>query len=134
MRGLRERAALVLGVSIATGCALVTGSTDGYRAAEAGAGSACGDGGEGGCGASNFACVSAADCGDGGDVCCFVAGSSVGTACQVGPCSGELPIQLCRSTSECGDAGSCALAACSLGGSSLMLQVCGAVPVCGAPP
>ena len=47
----------------------------------------------------------------------------------MGPCSGMPPfppVQLCKDSTECGDAGACAAATCPVGvGSSVTLEVCG---------
>lgn len=72
----------------ATGCALITGSTDGYHgAASDAAPSGCTDAGDSGC--SSVACATSAECGDAGAVCCLVytPTGGVGTVCQQGPCA-----------------------------------------------
>jgi hypothetical protein len=130
---MRKVVALLFAASIAAGCILVTGGTDGYYARDAGRSSVCSDGGEGGCPA--LACVSAVDCGDGGAVCCLVTNTSVGigTACQES-CGGAFPVQLCRTNAECGDAGPCGTQSCSVGGSSFVLEVCGMLAGCTGSP
>jgi hypothetical protein len=127
-----KRAAL-LAASMAAGCAIVTGSTDGYYAVVADAG--CGDSGvAGACPAP--ACTSSADCGDSGAVCCLVTVASIRTTtvCMPPPCAGALPVQLCRGagSDECSDGGTCTTQMCS--GSLLPLHACGVLPGCTAVP
>jgi hypothetical protein len=123
-------AALVAAVAVAAGtvgagCVIITGSTDGYRAPDAG-----GDGAADGGPAVSFECVYAADCGDGGKVCCMVVNSSlttVNTTCQAAPCSaGSLPAQWCSTSSEC-EASPCTCQECPLGSASVIIQACGTV-------
>ncbi len=98
----------------AGGCVILTGSTDGYSLVDAGA------------------CTSAADCGDGGKVCCLVVMTSgASNTCQAGPCGGAVPVQLCSSGTECGDAGACLTQLCSIGGHTYPSQkACGTIPGC----
>lgn len=113
---MKAWAALSLSVLGAAGCFVVTGGTDGYAVADAGA-----DAG---------GCASMADC-EGGTVCCFNASaSSPGTVCRTAPCSGVLPIQLCKESTECGDAGACTKQTCSALGSTLQASICGTVAGC----
>jgi len=128
-------AALVAGVTVAAGtvgagCVIVTGSTDGY--------SVQGTGGDGGrdTGAVSLECVSAADCGDGGNVCCLVINSSftsATTACQAS-CSGDTyPVQMCKSTTECGKTGICITQSCSFGSLTVSIPACGMIKGCTTP-
>jgi len=125
-------AALVAAVTVAAGvvgagCVIVTGSTDGYRAQGSGGGDGGGDGA-----AVSLACVSAADCGDGGDVCCLVINSTftlATTACQAS-CSGTYPVQLCKSTQECGKSGICTTQTCNFGSLTVTIPACGSVMGC----
>jgi len=121
-----------------SGCEVVTNlGTSGYQMAEAGRApdaacktDACFD----------FECLGAGDCPNGW-VCCLDVSSttSAGFVCTMGPaCSGPVPLQLCRTDVECpgSDAGaaeagpSCVHQRCSLGGNTVELEACGAVPGC----
>lgn len=110
------------------GCFIFTGGTDGYEIVDGGqneaAAATCAADAE--CVA--LTCVSASDC-DSGEVCCLTATlSSLGSACQVGPCA---EFQLCSANSECGDGGAaCVSQQCSSSGVSLTLQSCSAIPGC----
>jgi hypothetical protein len=121
-------AAVMVAVAVVgAGCVIITGSTDGYHAPDAG-----GDGAGDGPGVS-LACVSAADCGDGGNVCCVVVNSSLtsaNTACQAAPCTGILPAQLCKTSAECGKTGLCTTQSCNLRSASVTIQACGTVALC----
>lgn len=126
-------AAVVAAVAVAAGtvgagCVIITGSTDGYHAPDAGGDGAGGDGP-----AVSFECVSSADCGDGGKVCCMVVNSSltsVNTTCQAAPCStGVLPAQWCKTSTEC-EASLCTPQACAFGAASVQIQACGGVMGC----
>jgi hypothetical protein len=119
MRGRYLALALTLVAVAAAGCMLITGSTDGYSAPKASAGT----------------CASAADCGDGGNVCCLSVSNSTTSvvgACQ-SACTVALP-QLCKANAECGDAGPCSMLSCTVDGSPLTipLQACGTVQGCTA--
>ncbi len=105
----------LLGGALANGCMVVTGSTDGYVAAEAGD-------------AGSF-CVSAESCTAHGTpgACCL--GAS-GISCEATGC-GAANIQLCASNAECGDAGACALQLCALSAGEITLLACGTLPNCG---
>lgn len=130
MRSVLAGAALVLAAgTVGAGCVIFTGSGDGYSGRDAG-----GDGGSDGPGVS-LACVSSADCGDGGNVCCVVVNASLtsaNTACQAGPCTGILPAQLCKTSSECGKAGLCTTQSCPFGAASVVVAACGTVNGCTA--
>jgi hypothetical protein len=119
---MRRGAALLVAASAAAGCAVVTGSTDGYHPLVVDAG--CGDDR---CAAG---CTSAADCADGGEVCCLVTIASVAmtTACMRGPCVASIPVQLCKSSNECFDGGVCTKQSCP--GTLVPIQVCGTLPNC----
>ncbi len=119
-------AVTVVAGTVGAGCVIVTGSTDGYRL------QGTGDGG-GDSGAVSLECVSAADCGDGGDVCCLVINSSftlATTACQAS-CSGDTyPVQMCKSTPECGKTGICITQTCNFGSLTVTLPACGMIKGC----
>jgi len=113
--------AMVVAGSAFVGCILVTSGTDGYSVVDSGASS----------------CMAAADC-EAGSVCCLVVNaastSTAGTCAS--SCSLSYP-QLCKATSECGDAGACTKQSCTVdagGGLSVTLQACGLLPVCQAAP
>jgi hypothetical protein len=102
----------------AAGCLIITGSTDGYTAAQSG----------------QVTCTSAAQC-DGGAVCCLSVSNSTTSvvgACQ-STCTTSLP-QLCTTNAECGDAGPCAMLSCTVDGSpvAVTIQACGTVQGCKA--
>lgn len=114
--------------SVGAGCVIVTGSGDGYGGRDAG-----GEGGGSDGPGVSLACVSSADCGDGGNVCCVVVNASLtsaNTACQAGPCTGILPAQLCKTSSECGKAGLCTTQSCPFGAASVIIAACGTVNGC----
>jgi hypothetical protein len=125
-RGLRvwARESIIAAVAIAggTGCQLFMNlDISGYDAApDASDGSACG--GDAAC--ISVACVSSADC-DAGQVCCLGIGQStslsVVAGCQTGACDSITSIQLCRSSGECADSGSCS--ACTVGSPSLSVSL-----------
>jgi hypothetical protein len=128
-----KRAAVFLAASMVAGCAIVTGSTDGFHVpVEAG----CAEGGpDGSCGAP--ACTSSADCGDGGAVCCLVtiAGIRTTSTCMQGSCVGAVPVQVCRvgagaGGDECADGGTCTMQSCP--GFPVSIQACGILPGCTA--
>lgn len=115
---------LAAGMSFAAGCILVTGGTGGYTQA-------------GGSDSGGMSCTSAADCGDGGQVCCLVVSASATAAS--GTCEPTCSIpssypQLCATSAECGDAGSCNKQSCTVNvsGSSVpvSLKACGMVQGC----
>ncbi len=120
------RAALIASVAAvlvaAAGCVLVTGSTDGYALVDSGSAS----------------CQSAHDC-SAGNVCCLSTASSSAVAAITGACAASCSVslpQLCAASSECGDAGACALQTCMPDGSplSVTFHACGKVPGCTASP
>jgi hypothetical protein len=126
-----RRTAVFLAASMAAGCAIVTGSTDGYHVPmDAG----CAEGGpDGSCGAP--ACTSSADCGDAGAVCCLVtvAGVRSTSTCMQGSCVGAVPVQVCRvGSNECAEGGTCTMQACP--GFPLTFEACGILPGCTAVP
>ena len=123
----------ILGASaLVGGCFIFTGGTDGYQLVDGGGGPEAGAA----CSADTtcvaLACVSSSDC-DAGEVCCVTASgisslSSLSSTCQVGPCA---QIQLCGTNTECGDSGTtCTSQQCPVGGVSLTLESCGAIPGC----
>ena len=125
---MRRRALAALGAgavgAILVGCTLVIGGTEGYSteppsSTDAGPASCA----EGGC--ITLSCASAFDC-DAGESCCLsLAGSSIAASCNAGPCTGPVPIQLCKSTDECrGPA--CVEQQCDRFG----ISACGNVPAC----
>lgn len=129
---LRAIALGASGLVLATGCLLVTGSTDGYELADAGAAETGAD--AGGAGALDLQCLSSSSCaGDGspGQVCCvaITGTSSARSTCQAGPCGGTLPVQLCGSDAECTGT-TCVTQTCSLAGASVTVRACGALPTC----
>jgi hypothetical protein len=112
-------------------CVLITGGTDGYRAADAGASSAtCGADAQ--CANIAIGCASAADCtADGGaEVCCLVPTSISGAsaACGAQPCP-ILGAQLCATSAECGGP-ECVEQLCTFGGETIMLRACGTILMC----
>lgn len=113
-------ATLLAGVSLA-GCFLVTGSTDGYVASEAG---------------GSPSCMSASSCAD-GSVCCLVltsSSTSLAGTCQA-TCANAAYPQLCTTNAECGDAGACTKQSCTVdagGGVTVSVQACGTLPGCAA--
>jgi len=120
--------AFTVAMSVATGCGLFTGSTDGYSLRSTGTADASG---------TLLQCASAADCppdGGGTQVCCLGVGpsqTSLSQTCQAPPCTGPLgPVQLCKTNAECGDAGACTTQQCSLMGFSGTIQACGAITDC----
>jgi hypothetical protein len=127
MRGLVVSLVVVAGITLAGGCMLFTGGTDGY--------SGTGSGSAGGA-----SCASAADCGDGGEVCCLIVSASAtstsGTCAPTCSIPSSYP-QLCATNAECGDAGPCTKQSCtvSVSGTSVpvSLQACGTVPGCKGP-
>lgn len=113
--------ALTVGVTLAAGCTLITGSTDGYMLIDSGS--------------SGSSCTSASSCADAG-LCCLVATGSLPstTGTCLPSCSVAFP-QLCSTSAECGDAGMCSVQTCAIdggGGFSFTLQACGTVPGCTA--
>jgi hypothetical protein len=107
------------------GCMLVTGSTDGYveRTCGCQAGQVCcltislDDGGVGDGGV-----------GDGGLGAGAVASH---TSCQDQACSqADFQIQMCSSSAECGNGGTCFTESCSYQGANVTLQACSLVPTC----
>jgi hypothetical protein len=125
MRGLIVSGLLAAGLSLAGGCILFTGGTDGYSSVDSGS--------------TGTACTSAASCGDAGHVCCLVVNAS--TTSTNGTCEPTCSIpssypQLCATNAECGDAGPCTMQSCTIdggGGISFTLQACGTVPGCKGP-
>ncbi len=125
---MRTISAIAIGLA-AAGCVVVTGSTDGYErepatvtTRDAGTGS----------GNLDLRCLSATDCASdaGGQVCCVaLASTSASAACQVGPCGGSLPVQLCAADSECSGS-TCVLQTCTLAGSKVTVRACGTIPTC----
>jgi hypothetical protein len=117
---------------------LITGGTGGYVLEDAGDGlpddaSGQPDGGTGNWIPDGGACRKAAECGDAGLVCCVVGApgadlSQVTSVCQTGPCSG--PVQLCGKNSECANNASCSLQTCTVGGTTVSVKACGALPLC----
>jgi hypothetical protein len=103
----------VLGLGgIVTGCVLVTGSTSGYEAAEAGVDS------------GPPPCLSSAGC-ENGDICCF---GLAGISCQsseAGTCG--FGIQLCEGSSECPSSTLCVLQLCPVSSTSapITVKACG---------
>jgi hypothetical protein len=114
-------AALVL---VASGCSVVMNlDTNGYRAAEAGAGEAQASGCNADAGCFDLGCSASANC-DGGKICCL-APSFASFDCEMGPaCSTN--VQLCTSDVECASA-SCIHQQC---GSALRIHACGSIPFC----
>lgn len=118
-------------LAVVTGCVIVTGSTDGYDLADAGAAQTSADAAAG---ALDLQCLSTSSCaGDGavGALCCvtITGTSSARSACQPGPCGGTLPVQLCASDAECTGT-TCVTQTCSLAGASVTVRACGALPTC----
>ena len=73
---------------------------------------ACQDAGDT-CTGAAIACDEKADC-TGQDVCCTsVSGASIASSCEAS--CGAQDVQLCKTTAECGDAGTCTAYACPLG-------------------
>lgn len=112
-------------------CILITGGTDGYRAADAGATSpTCGADAQ--CANIAIGCVSSADCtADGGaQVCCLMPTltSGASAACGAQPCP-ALGAQLCGTSTECGGS-ECVEQQCTFGGETIMLQACGTILTC----
>jgi hypothetical protein len=115
MRMAIALAAVAVGVA---GCELVTGSTSGYSAIDAGV------------------CTSAKDCdgGVGAAVCCVsVSATGASTSCNSAPICpslpGAAPVQLCLGSAECGDA-SCTAQQCYWTGKPTPVLACGALPDC----
>jgi hypothetical protein len=124
MRGPIAALVLAAGLTLAGGCIIFTGGTDGYSGVDSGS-------------SAGATCTSAANCGDGGYVCCLIVSASTmstnGTCAQT--CSVAYP-QLCTTSAECGDAGACTMQSCMIdagGGVSFTLQACGTVPGCKGP-
>jgi hypothetical protein len=123
--------AVVLSCAAAlSGCAFVTGSTDGYQL-DAGTSASCA--GDATCAALLLECVSAADCTSeaGPQVCCLAPSTSgVITTCSTAPCP-ALGAQLCKISTEC-TGESCIAQHCMLGDASVRIQACGNLPICSA--
>jgi hypothetical protein len=131
-RGLLMRPpwAASLASPVMAGCILVTGGTAGYTAPDAGfdagAEAGFGDGSSG-----SLTCLSAGDCAEAGVVCCVdLSASAPVMRCQAPPCGGAYPIQLCTSSTECGDAGACTSQSCMLGAAVVSQRICGETPSC----
>lgn len=103
--------------SLALGCVLITGSTDGYNPPP----QPTSDGG----------CTRNADC-TGGGACCiqFEGTTPVGEACQPNACASEA-IHLCVHDSDCGDAGSCLTQSCNVGALNVTFHTCAGIDVPG---
>jgi hypothetical protein len=100
-----------LTLTVAAGCSLLVGGTDGYALVDAGTGE----------------CLSAADCASG--VCCFSESATLARLAPAGSCQPtcDLP-QLCSSSGECGSGGSCTMQVCDAGaGLALSVQACSSV-------
>jgi hypothetical protein len=112
-------------------CILITGGTDGYRAADAGVSSTmCGADAQ--CANLAIGCSSSADCATDGEaqVCCLALTSTTGAsaACGAQPCP-ALGGQLCDTSAECGGS-DCVEQLCTFGAEAIMLQACGTLPTC----
>jgi hypothetical protein len=87
------------------------------------------------CAGSSFACDEKGDCAN-GQICCFVAVSTTAAnnACTTGTtCSGGLfSIQICKTDAECTNGMSCVPQSCPVGGSTVTIGACGAIPTCTA--
>jgi len=122
---------VVLGAALSA-CVLVTGSTDGYQATEAGSsGAACGQ--DATCPGLMLECVSASDCNPegGAQICCFAPTSVAGASatCSSQPCAAPLGAQLCRSSAECANE-PCLPQSCTFSGVSITILACGNIIVC----
>ncbi len=90
-------------LALVGGCMLVTGSTDGYSELDAGCG--C----------------------EAGNVCCLAADGAA-PSCQASCSQPEL--QLCGSSEECGDGGTCVPQTCTVAGNSYPVSTCATLPGC----
>jgi hypothetical protein len=115
------------------GCALFYDlGTGGYSLASDG-GTGAGDcGADAACPSFVVSCLGAGDC-DAGMVCCLAleGGAALGaqSACSVGPCGGPVPVQLCRTSTECTQ-GSCVLQTCAVGTNTAEIGACGLQAFC----
>lgn len=80
------------------------------------------------CPALSLGCVSSQDC-DAGMICCLVVAglSSAQSRCSAAPCAGTIPVQLCKSSTEC-EGVSCMSYTCTLAGNTVGLEACGQLP------
>jgi hypothetical protein len=135
--------ALTLPGALSSGCALFTDlDTRGYQEIDAGVGEGGGPAcvGDANCAAvSSFGCTSAANCqSPSGQVCCLTPKSAslaaVDIACVPATSCGpqNLSVQLCASSTECGNGGTCVKQQCDLGSSVTTLSACELVPSCTA--
>jgi hypothetical protein len=101
--------------SMASGCILVTGGTEGYSAPD-------------GAVAVSLACTGSTDC-EGG-VCCYsLAGQIPTSQCQAA-CDRAFE-QACGTAQDCGDGGACFMQTCALaGGPTVSVTTCGPIPLC----
>jgi hypothetical protein len=107
-----------LAALLGAGCMLVTGSTDGYVERTCG------------CQSGQVCCLTLplgdAGVGEGG-----LGDGAVSsfTSCQDQACS-KSDFQMCSSSAECGNGGTCFTENCSYHGADITLQACSLVPTC----
>jgi hypothetical protein len=122
-------------LAFSAGCALFQDLDSApYRLVDAGSDAgACGA--DGACGAGSTACHSSDDCSP-GQVCCASlnpqTGATVSCVDGVAACTGmgSLAVQLCATSTECGNGGPCTMQTCAFNGSSISLTACSTVPFC----
>jgi hypothetical protein len=128
-------------LALSAGCALFMDlNSEPYRQSEAGPGeSTCAlDAGDGGCAILSLSETCSSDC-PSGEACCVTANlsgslvdGSLAASCRTPSACASLAnsFQICASSTECGDGGSCIAQTCSLGGPSVTVRACARIPLC----